>query len=429
MPAAAQQYSPETDDAARLEALDQLDVLDTPREEAFDRITRLIKSIFGVEIAIVSMIDGHRQWYKSVEGLATTEEDLETTFCKYTVLGAEPVVVADATLDARFRDNPHVTGAPSIRFYAGIPLRTREGHNVGTVCAIGYEPRKFSARETQILEDLTQIAMNELELRQQASADSLTGALSRRAFKEEASRAVSLGKRHGHPVSCIAIDLDRFKSINDRFGHPAGDRVLVGAIEACRRHLRKTDLIGRLGGEEFAVMLPHTAADAALAVAEKLRASIAAQIFEFGGKRVLATASFGVATLEADDSLDDLLSHADIALYEAKANGRNACVIWQAADVPVVPDLARRRVLKAGRLIFNQRHSTINCTIRSLSDAGAGIDVTSAVGIPDVCSLAINGEIRERQCRVIMRAAQHIEVQFTDVGSAASSRQKRTGAV
>jgi len=413
MPAAAQRYSPEVDDTSRLEALDQLDVLDTPREEAFDRITRLIKSIFDVEIAIVSMIDGHRQWYKSVEGLPNTEEALETTFCKYTVLGTEPVVVADATSDARFQDNPHVTGDPHIRFYAGIPLRTSGGHNVGTVCAIGYEPRRFSARETQILQDLTQIAMNELELRQQASADSLTGALSRRAFKEEASRAVSLGKRHEHPVSCIAVDLDRFKSINDRFGHPAGDRVLVGAVEACRRHLRKTDLFGRMGGEEFAILLPHTAADDALAVAEKLRASIASQVFEFTGKRVLVTASFGIATLDGDDSLDDLISHADVALYEAKAAGRNTCVTWHAPVVPLAADVARRRVLKAGRIVFNRRRSTVNCTVRSLSDTGAGIDVSSSVGIPDVFSLAINGERREREGRVIIRAAQHIEVQFT----------------
>ena len=90
-----------------------------------------------------------------------------------------------------------------------------------------------------ILRDLTQIAMNELELRQQAYVDTLTGALSCRAFKGEAFRAVSLAQRHDHPLSCIAIDLDHFKSINDRFGHAAEDRALVGAVEACRRHLRR----------------------------------------------------------------------------------------------------------------------------------------------------------------------------------------------
>lgn len=120
----------------RLAALDKFDVLDLPREQPFDRIAQLIRSIFGVEIGIVSMIDGHRQWYKASEGIGQEQAPLENTFCRFTVQSDDPVVVKNATQDARFAANPHVTGEPHIRFYAGVPLRTRQGHNIGTLCAI-----------------------------------------------------------------------------------------------------------------------------------------------------------------------------------------------------------------------------------------------------------------------------------------------------
>ncbi|TGP15888.1 GAF domain-containing protein, partial [Mesorhizobium sp. M1D.F.Ca.ET.231.01.1.1] len=102
------------------------------------RITRLIRNIFDVPIAIVSMIDGHRQWYKAYEGLENREVSRDETFCKYTLQDRSPLVVPDARDDARFAQNPMVTAGPQIRFYAGVPLRTNDGHNIGTVCAIGF---------------------------------------------------------------------------------------------------------------------------------------------------------------------------------------------------------------------------------------------------------------------------------------------------
>ncbi len=144
----------------------------------------------------------------------------------------EPLVVPDAAIDPRFTDNPHVPAAAS-RFYAGVPLRSPDGHVIGTICAVDTRPRDFSDRELKILEDLALITMNELELRQRATIDVLTGALSRRAFKEEGNRAASLASRHNHALACLVFDLDHFKSVNDRFGHAAGDRVLTDAIKAC----------------------------------------------------------------------------------------------------------------------------------------------------------------------------------------------------
>jgi hypothetical protein len=141
-------------DVERLEALDCYDLLDTPPEPQFDRVVRLIKDIFNVPMAIVSAIDGHRQWYKASEGLAAREVPVRDTFCRHTILDTRALVVPDATKDSRFAGNPSVTAEPHIRFFAGMPLTTPEGHNIGTICAIDTQPRQFDERQRRILRRL-----------------------------------------------------------------------------------------------------------------------------------------------------------------------------------------------------------------------------------------------------------------------------------
>jgi diguanylate cyclase (GGDEF)-like protein len=398
-------------EAQRLSALDHYDVLDTPREQAFDSIARLTRKLLGVPIALVSVLDAHRQWYKAAEGVSATEAPRQDTFCRIAIEGTTPLLVEDATADPRFSDNPYVTGAPGIRAYAGIPLRTSDGHNIGTLCAVDTERRRFSADQIEALTDLARLAMDELELRRIAATDVLTGAMSRRAFKAEADRAVALALRHHHDVSCILLDLDHFKSVNDTHGHAAGDAVLVKVLDACRDVLRGTDLVGRLGGEEFAVLLPQTSLEAAMDVGEKLRRAIGDLTVETLPDAFRITASFGVASLDLDTrDLTALLAHADVALYRAKSEGRNRVVAWQASEA--APTQQRRRVLKGGTILFNDRNSTVDCTVRSLSDDGAGLDVISSVGIPKTFDLAIRADGLDRPCRVTARTEKHIELEF-----------------
>ena len=122
------------DESARIEALRALDVLDTQTEERFDRITRIAKNLFGVSIALVGLVDEHRQWFKSRQGLEASETPRDISFCGHAILGEEIFVVPDASLDPRFSDNPLVTGEPKIRFYAGYPLALPSGCKVGTLC-------------------------------------------------------------------------------------------------------------------------------------------------------------------------------------------------------------------------------------------------------------------------------------------------------
>lgn len=394
----------------RLDALAQLDILDTPRDEGFERFVRLIKEMFAVDSALVSFIDGHRQWYKACAGFAIDEIGREHTFCQFVVDDEQPLVVQDASLDPRFAAHPAVTGEAHIRFYAGVPLKVASGHTVGTVCAIDRRPRSFSARDLRILQEIAGAAMDRAQLLQSAGTDGLTGAMTRRAFKEEADRMLSLANRHQHDVACIVLDVDHFKNVNDTYGHAAGDDVLRHVVTTCRNQLRGGDLFGRLGGEEFAVLLPHISRKEVLVVAERLRTALAESCVALPDGEIFVTASFGATALSiiAKD-VDTILAQADAAMYQAKAGGRNRCAVW--SDIGT-DQSSRRRVLKAGTIIFNDRKSTLNCTVRSLGTASANLAVSSSAAVPPDFILAIPAESFETRCRVLSQDKHHLEVEF-----------------
>jgi len=401
---------------ARLAALARYDVLDSPREEAFDRITRLVRNIFRVSMSTVTLIDGHRQWFKSRDGVVDQETSRRPAFCTFAIGQPDPLVVSDAHGDNRFRDNEFVNGAPHIRFYAGVQLCTPDGHAIGTLCAMDTQPRPFPDQDLAILRDLAATVMRELDLRLASTQDGLTGVLSRHALREHGEQVLALAIRYRNPLSCILFDLDHFKAVNDTHGHATGDRVLVQAAKACRETLRKSDILGRVGGEEFCILLPHTSRDAAVNVAEKARRRIAATTVESGGSAVPVSASFGIAELDLDAAdleaaLDDLFRRADMAMYEAKRAGRNRCAV--ASEHRASPGPAKsRRVFKAGLITFDTGRSTFDCTVRSLSDEGAILDVVDAGNIPAAFKLQILSEGVSRRCEVLDRRGRQLDVAF-----------------
>ena len=156
-----------SDESERLAALQALAILDTKPEQAFDRLTRIAAKVFDAPIALVSLVDRDRQWFKSRHGLDATETPRQWAFCAHAILCDRPMVVPDAATDPRFSDSPLVTGAPHIRFYAGAPLRTEDGHVLGTLCVIDTKARSdFDVRATDILTDLADQAAREIRYRE-----------------------------------------------------------------------------------------------------------------------------------------------------------------------------------------------------------------------------------------------------------------------
>lgn len=180
------------EEPARLEALHAYRILDTPPEPALDDLTTLAATITGAPISLISLIDGTRQWFKSRVGMAQAETPRDEAFCAHTILGKDLLIVPDASADPRFATNRYVTGDPLIRFYAGVPLVTADGHALGTLCVLDRAPRQLTPEQIRALRVLARYAMSELELRK-ANRD-----LASRIESHEAELARANSALRGH---------------------------------------------------------------------------------------------------------------------------------------------------------------------------------------------------------------------------------------
>jgi GAF domain-containing protein len=151
------------DEQERVAALRELHILDTPTEERFDCLVRFVKQKLQVPIALISLVDTNRQWFKTCIGLPINETSRDASFCAYAILGEGILVIPDATKDERFADNPLVTGAPFIRFYAGCPLREPQGHKIGTLCLIDRLPRQLDEPQLQRLTRIASMVEHQIQ--------------------------------------------------------------------------------------------------------------------------------------------------------------------------------------------------------------------------------------------------------------------------
>ena len=303
----------------RLKTLRSTSILDTDPEERFDRLTRMAKRMFGVSIALVSLVDENRQWFKSKVGLDACETGRDISFCGHAILGNDIFVIEDALEDERFADNPLVTGDPKIRFYAGAPLRYLDGNKLGTLCIIDQEPRVLDEEDYAMLRDLAEMAEAELSAIQLATIDELTKISNRRGFVSLAQNSIALCARQGSPVSMVFLDLDKFKPINDQFGHAEGDRALITFAELMRQSFRDSDVFARIGGDEFVVLLTNTETDLAAKIVERFRNLVDTYNVE-SNRGYDICFSDGIVSMHPDqDSLvEDLLREADVLMYEKK---------------------------------------------------------------------------------------------------------------
>lgn len=307
------------DEHARLETLQLLNILDTQPEERFDRLTRVAKRMFDVPIALVSLVDESRQWFKSCIGLPVRETPRDISFCGHAILGSKIFIVSDTLEDQRFADNPLVTEEPKIRFYAGCPLEAPNGSKLGTLCIIDTKPRHFDDNDMLDLADIAATVEKELSTLQMATMDELTNISNRRGFMMLAERSIKVATRHELPVTLIFLDLDKFKEINDRFGHAEGDNALKVFARLMKSACRESDAFARLGGDEFVVLLSNTTIAYAKGFISRFKKSLDKmnKVSEYDYD---ITFSHGIVLFDAEKhtNIDKLLEEGDALMFEHK---------------------------------------------------------------------------------------------------------------
>jgi diguanylate cyclase (GGDEF)-like protein len=321
-----------SNEAERLAELREYEILDTACEENFDIITRLAVRLTGCPIALVSLMDEERQWFKARHGLDVVETPRDQAFCAHAILEpSRPLVVPDATKDPRFQDNTLVTGDLKIRFYAGVPLVNPHGYALGTLCVMDREPRQLDQEEFAALVELAQFVTTALELRRamrqmrtMALTDTLTGLPNRAAFLNALGQTVTRHRRDGRPFALLYVDLDGLKQVNGLYGHQIGDRVLKAAATSLRLSMRNEDTVARIGGDEFGAILVGGDGSEGALIAERVRGTVHDRMISHSWN---VTVSIGaVAFTDGPIGESEALAAAEEMIYEAKSAGRNRVV-------------------------------------------------------------------------------------------------------
>jgi diguanylate cyclase (GGDEF)-like protein len=328
----------------RVAALRRFGILDTPPDADFDFLTEMAAALCGTPFSFITLVDADRVWVKAAVGRhAGTQRPRDDDFCAWTILETDALQVRDLLLDVRTASLPPVCAPEGYRSYCGVNLQTSEGLRIGTLCVLDTRPHELTIDQMRLLQRLARQVMALIELRAKqrelhaaigelerlSREDVLTGLLNRRALFEALDAEVSRALRYGGDVAVVLLDVDHFKSINDRYGHPSGDAVLRRLGRLIGDSIRCVDSAGRYGGEEFMLLLPQTSLGGAQVVAELLRGRIAD--LSFDGSPPAVTASFGVATLgHGRSDAKALVAAADRALYQAKHSGRDKVVLAEA---------------------------------------------------------------------------------------------------
>lgn len=303
----------------RLDTLRSLNILDTQPEDRFDRLTRLAKRLFDVPIALVSLVDENRQWFKSCIGLPVLETPRDISFCGHSILGEDIFLIPDATKDDRFVDNPLVTGDPHIRFYAGCPLKATDGTKLGTLCIIDDKPRHFGDDDLHAMRDLAAMVESEMAAVELSIQDELTKISNRRGFILQAENGLQICARQDLPACLTFFDLNNFKQINDTFGHSEGDLALSKFANIMEDSFRDSDVIARLGGDEFVLLQINTPRSSAETAVQRFRAQLDTYNLKADAGYLLSFSS-GVVEYcpKMHKSLDDLMVQGDALMYTQK---------------------------------------------------------------------------------------------------------------
>lgn len=340
---------PQKFESLKAEVLQRYHILEGSAGHDTNHFARTVALAFRTPIVIVALNERYRGWYTSSHGVDDSNRTHITDLCSLANLSDKPFVVEDAAQETYFRKEKAVTGACGIRFFAGIPLTDPHGKRFGTLCLLDRKPRLLTDEEHRLLGSFGALVSNDLCVRSAsryavqdlieaqedkcalydlAVTDPLTGCFNRRAFYHFSEREVSRAARHNIALTVVIFDIDHFKQVNDRYGHGVGDDVIRGIAQTVSADIREEDYFGRLGGEEFGLLLPETSPEKALFIVNRLRQKIRALHFDSGSEMFSVTTSFGVAQVQRDHGdIQEALERADQALYQAKRNGRDRIVL------------------------------------------------------------------------------------------------------
>ncbi len=305
------------DEEARLESLRELWLLDSEPEERFDRITRMAQRVFGVPIAVFSLVDSERVWFKSKVGLDFPEIQRGDAFCSHAILTDGIIQVEDAADDPRFRLSPMVKTAPGVRFYAGFPVRSAERRRVGVLAIMDTKPRVLDADDLKSLADLATGIEAEISATRVSTVDELTGMLNLRGFHQFADKLLKISARSGAPLSLVFVDV-----LNPANAGSPRDRemVLKQVAETINQTFRQSDVLARIGSARFCALLPENMEHAGETAAARLQTAIRAWNMEpdipFHLDVVASGARFDPAN---PASLDQLMTRAETAVNAMRA--------------------------------------------------------------------------------------------------------------
>ena len=325
-------------EVGRLEALHSFAILDTPPEERFDLFTKMATWLFDTPVSAINFVDAERTFFKSTVGVNPYTPGRRTSICAHAVgNGDAMMIVQDLSRDSRFSDHPLTT--KGLRFYAGALLRSESGHALGTLCVCDSRPHDFPIAKQQRLLQLAEgveavldLHLKTLRLQKSAVTDPLTGLYNRRMLTDALQTAIT-GATPEEPCLLLSLDLDRFKHVNDQFGHAAGDALLCEVGRRLNKTVRAGDVVARLGGDEFVIL-------ATGALSHEWPERLAARILEafsdpffHDGHCLEISSSIGIARCPQDGwNPASLLHCADLALYSAKRHGRNQYRCHQKED-------------------------------------------------------------------------------------------------
>ncbi|MGB5331549.1 MAG: sensor domain-containing diguanylate cyclase [Woeseiaceae bacterium] len=319
----------------------------TPLEERFERISRLGKKALGVRAAGVALITDETLWFKSIVGWRISELLLKDSLEQPMLDSGEPLIVLDTHKDLRFAKLPLVLSGPKFRFYAGYPIRDVDGEVVGTFSAFDTQPKQADETLIEALLDLGHLAERELltkelwdaqnqlvsklgSARRQALLDTLTRVWNRRGGVELLDSLLQESESSGERIAVCMIDIDLFKEINDKYGHPVGDQALRKIAAGIVASVRPDDIVSRHGGDEFLLIMRDAAPDLCRSVAERISANMQKMRLRTPKGCVSVTLSIGMAVTDAGKPMTakKIIEQADQALYHTKQSGRSGATLY-----------------------------------------------------------------------------------------------------